>query len=101
MLVGIKYVTRQDMEGKIFCLEAIFPSREEIENPSVAYKATCNPDTIYLHEAMKDPDADNFDAKGSDGRNGKQEFLHYSKVRGSERGKDPPDCVANEKKRRH
>jgi hypothetical protein len=26
----------------------------------VAYKATSDPDTMYLHEAMKEPDADKF-----------------------------------------
>jgi hypothetical protein len=60
MLVEIKYVTRRDVEGKILCLEAIFPSRKEIEKLLVAYKATSDPDTMYLHEAMKEPDADNF-----------------------------------------
>jgi hypothetical protein len=60
MLVERKDVTRHDVEGEIFCLEAMFPSREEIENPLVAYKATSDPDTMYLHEAMKEPDADNF-----------------------------------------
>jgi hypothetical protein len=60
MLVEIKGVTRHDVEGEIFCLEAMFPSREEIENPLVAYKATSDPNMMYLHEAMKEPDADNF-----------------------------------------
>jgi hypothetical protein len=60
MLVEKKDVTRHNVEGEIFCLEAMFPSREEIENPLVAYKATSDPDTMYLHEAMKEPDADNF-----------------------------------------
>jgi hypothetical protein len=52
MLVKIKDATRHNMEGEIFCLEAMFPSREEIENPLVAYKATSGPDTMYLHEAI-------------------------------------------------
>jgi hypothetical protein len=60
MLVEIKYVTRHGVEGEIFCLEAKFASREEKENPLVAYKATSNPGMMYLHEAMKEPDADNF-----------------------------------------
>jgi hypothetical protein len=39
----------------------MFPSpREEIENPLMAYKATSDPGTMYLHEAIKKPDADNF-----------------------------------------
>ncbi len=60
MLVEIKDVTKHDVEGEIFCLEAMFPSREEIEHPLMAYKATSDPDTMYLHEAMKEPDKDEF-----------------------------------------
>jgi hypothetical protein len=60
MLVEIKDVTKNDVEGEIFCLEAMFPSREEIEHPLMAFKATSDPDTMYLHEAMKEPDSGEF-----------------------------------------
>jgi hypothetical protein len=38
----------------------MFPVREEIDNPLVAFKATSDPDTMYLHEAMKEPDGGKF-----------------------------------------
>jgi hypothetical protein len=60
MLVKIKDVTQHDVEGKIFCLEALFPVREEIERPLMGFKATSNPDIMYLHEAMKEPDRGEF-----------------------------------------
>jgi hypothetical protein len=60
MIVEIKDVTKHDVEGEIFCLEAMFPAREEIDNPLVAFKATSDPDTMYLHEAMKEPDGGEF-----------------------------------------
>ena len=60
MMTEIREVTKDDVEGKIFCLEAMFPIREEIDNPLMAYKATSDPDTMYLHEAMKEPDGGEF-----------------------------------------
>jgi hypothetical protein len=60
MLVKIKDMTKSNVEGEIFCLEAMFPSREEIEHPLMAFKATSDPDTMYLHKAMKEPDSGEF-----------------------------------------
>jgi hypothetical protein len=58
ILVKIKDLTKHDVEVEIFCLEAMFPSWEEIEHPMMAFKATSDRDTMYLHEAMKEPDKD-------------------------------------------
>ena len=38
-----------DCEGELFCLEALFPD-------ALAYAALRDPDTMYLHQAMKEPD---------------------------------------------
>jgi hypothetical protein len=65
MLVKIKDMTKNDVEGEIFCLKAMFPTREEIEHPLMVFKATSNPDTMYLHEAMKETDSGEF-AKAMD-----------------------------------
>jgi hypothetical protein len=59
MLVKIKDMTKDDVEGDSFCLEAMFPSREEIEHPLMAFKVKSSPDTMYLYEAhMKESDKD-------------------------------------------
>jgi len=42
-----------DCEGELFCLEALFPD-------ALAYTASKDPDTMYLHQAMKEPDKDKF-----------------------------------------
>jgi hypothetical protein len=60
MLVKIKDVTKHNLEGEIFCLEAMYPSREDIEHPLMAFKATSDPDTMYLHKAMGEPGKNEF-----------------------------------------
>jgi len=42
-----------DCEGELFCLEALFPD-------ALAYAASKDPDTMYLHQAMKEPDKNKF-----------------------------------------
>jgi Reverse transcriptase (RNA-dependent DNA polymerase) len=50
-----------EVEGEIFCLEAMFPeSRNDQADPLLAFKATTDPDTMYLHEAMREPDREEF-----------------------------------------
>ena len=48
--------------GELFCLQALFPEDEVLEDmhPLLAYGATNDPDTLYYHEAMKAPDKDKF-----------------------------------------
>lgn len=50
------------VEGEIFCMQALFPDDEVIadQHPLFAYGATNDPDTLYWHEAMRAPDAEQF-----------------------------------------
>jgi hypothetical protein len=41
-----------DIEGEIFC--------QDDENPLLAYKASADADTMYMHKAMKAPDRKEF-----------------------------------------
>jgi hypothetical protein len=45
MLVEVREVTMHNIEREICCLEAMFPSWEEIEHQLMAYKATSKPNT--------------------------------------------------------
>ncbi len=38
----------------------MFPCKGEDEHPLMAFKATSDPDTMYLHDAMKEPDKKEF-----------------------------------------
>jgi hypothetical protein len=60
MLAEVKILTKEGIEGEIFCLEAMFPIREVVEHPLTVFKATSDPDTMYLHQAMKEPDSKEF-----------------------------------------
>ncbi len=53
-------MTTQDIEGEIFCLQAMYPIPETEEDPLMAYKASADPDTMYMHQAVKEPDRDQF-----------------------------------------
>lgn len=51
----------QDIEGEIYSLQAMFPNMDDDPNhPLLAYKAVSDPDTMYLHQAMKEPDKEHF-----------------------------------------
>ena len=54
----IKAKTNHDVGGEIFCLSEMFLKEDPIgkEDPLLAYKASSNPDTLYMHESMKDSD---------------------------------------------
>ena len=54
--------TSHDVEGEICCLKCIYPHEHNTLNDDnfMAYKATSDPDTLYLHQAMKEPDKHNF-----------------------------------------
>ena len=55
-----------NVEGELLCLEALYPEGasllEQEQDPLFAYKATADPDTMYMHEAMKQPDKAEFKA---------------------------------------
>jgi hypothetical protein len=63
MVSEVSIMTATDVEGEIFCLQSLYPKSEEQyleEDPLKAYKATSDPDTMYLHEAMRKPDRKQF-----------------------------------------
>jgi hypothetical protein len=50
-----------DVEGEIFFYKALFPdSGLDNSDPLMIYKATTDPDTMYMHQAMREPDQDEF-----------------------------------------
>ena len=52
-------VAERDIE--IFSLEHMYPDDEQDDkNPLIVYKAIADSDTVYLHQAMKESDKDNF-----------------------------------------
>jgi len=62
MLAEIYEATVDDVPGEIFCYKAMFPAYagEDEMDPLQVYKATADPDTMYMHQAMKQPDAAKF-----------------------------------------
>jgi len=49
----------RDVRGEIFVLQAMFPSsclEQPAEDPLLAFKATSDPDTMYMHQAQKEQD---------------------------------------------
>jgi Reverse transcriptase (RNA-dependent DNA polymerase). len=50
------------MQGEIFCLETMHPDWDAYDEPGgpLAMKASADPDTMYHHEAMREPDRDEF-----------------------------------------
>lgn len=69
MATEISQLTKGDIEGELFCLEACFPDYKADyhnlkmqDDPLYAYKASADPDTMYMHQALKQPDAEHFKA---------------------------------------
>ena len=58
MTADIVDSTRDNVPGEILCLEAIYPD-VHIED-ILAQAASADPDTMYLHQALKEPDRDQF-----------------------------------------
>ena len=57
VVAEIKHLTSGDMVGGIFCLQAMSPNDLHIhDDPLLAYKAVSDPDTLYYHQATKEPD---------------------------------------------
>ena len=46
----------QETPYELFYLESLFPDPEE-EHTILAYKASADPDTVYMHKSMKEPGA--------------------------------------------
>jgi hypothetical protein len=52
-------VVNQEIEGELFSFQAMFSQDNDSltqDNGLLAYKAKADPDTMYLHEALKEPD---------------------------------------------
>ena len=62
MMTMATELSQLEIEGEIFCYEALFPDGVDINNqhPLQAYKATADPDTMYMHQAMKQDDKQDF-----------------------------------------
>ena len=60
MKAEVEEATKGDIPGEILCLETMCPDYEnELANMNydfLAMKAISDPDTMYMHEAMKEPD---------------------------------------------
>jgi len=87
MLAEVKVKTQEDVEGEIFCLQALFgdDASSTLEDPLLAYKATSDPDTMYYHEAMREKDRDEFqEAMAKEAKdqfeNGNFSIIHRSDV---------------------
>ena len=55
----------EEIPGEIMCYFALYPMDQEgldpkMSDPLYPYKATSDPDTMYLHEVMKEPDKKEF-----------------------------------------
>lgn len=78
-------MSSMDVPGEIYCHEALTGGNaHEFDNP-LAYKASTDPDTMYMHQAMKQPDKVEFvKAMEKEVRdqmeNGNFEIVHISKV---------------------
>ena len=61
MVAEVQNLTSGDVAGEIYCVQAMFPDDQfEYANPLHAYKAVSDPDTLYYHEVMKEPDRKEF-----------------------------------------
>ena len=52
-------IAHQDVPFELFSMEALFPHPTEMEE-ALAMKASTDPDTMYMHEAMKQKDSREF-----------------------------------------
>jgi hypothetical protein len=55
-------IVDQEIEGEIFSFQALFSKDDTFTDVDglLAYKAKADPDTMYLHQALKEPDRDEF-----------------------------------------
>jgi hypothetical protein len=56
-------IVDQEIEGELFSFQAMFSQDDDSlmqDNELLAYKAKADPDTMYLHEALKEPDREKF-----------------------------------------
>ena len=57
-------LTEQEIPGEIFSFQAMFPHDDgyddNVHGDIMAFKAKADPDTLYLHEALREPDKQKF-----------------------------------------
>jgi hypothetical protein len=87
-------VINQEIEGEFFSFQAMFSQDDSLtqDNGLLAYKAKADPDTIYLHQALKEPDREKF-IKAMEKEIAQQvqrgsRVLHYQEKQGSSRCND-------------
>ena len=54
---------QEQVQGELFCMSTLFsddPDSIYEQHPLVAYKVTQDPDSMYMHEAMHQPDKEEF-----------------------------------------
>ena len=74
--------------GELFAYSSLFPIDDDIdEDPILTYAASADPDTLYYHEAMREPDADQL---------GQRKLLAQEKIRDTEGCKDSTWSLGNE-----
>ena len=58
MMTMTTELSQLKIKGELFCYEALFPEGDCTSNkhPLQAYRATADPDTMYMHQAMKQHD---------------------------------------------
>ena len=77
----------------------MYPAEDNPIDPLLAHKATADPDTMYLHEALKQPDQQHFInvmTKEVNKRIGNGNFIIQKKARPAKGCKSAPGRVANE-----
>jgi hypothetical protein len=56
-------IINQEIEGELFSFQAMFSQDDDSltqDNGLLAYKSKADPDTMYLHQALKEPDREKF-----------------------------------------
>ena len=57
MMSEVSHHTSDSVQGEIFCLSAIYPyAKTALSDDISAFQSTSDPDTMYLHQLMREPD---------------------------------------------
>jgi hypothetical protein len=73
-----------DIPGEIMCISALFPSEELNADPILAMAASSDPDTMYYHQAMKEPDRKQFIKAMKDEVDGQLKNQNFSVIKRSQ-----------------
>ena len=92
MMATTAAVSSAQVSGEIMCLQAMYPNQQadyDDVDPLMAFKATSDPDTMYLHQAMAAPDRQQFLDAMKKEQSDQFENGNYSVVHKSEMPDDP------------